>query len=146
MWRRFVSRVLFLTTTHRCYSRSFLWDVRHHTPQATYPFCRKAVHEPRTPLPETEPIWFFNTRGLPRCMSPYNACALTTRFHPYPNKLVAVCFCCTFRLYSSLNKAFPLGSELLCVARTFLCSFIHSDQPICFAKVVNWCIGAVVNW
>lgn len=87
MWRRFVSRVLFLTTTHRYYSWSFLWDVRRHTPQATYPFCRKAVHEPRTPLPEAEPIWFFNTRGLPRCMSPYNACALTARFHPYPQQV-----------------------------------------------------------
>ncbi len=50
--------------------------------------------------------------------------ALTSHFHPYPERIGAVHF--LWHLLSSVNfltKAFPLGSVALCVVRTFLPSF-----------------------
>lgn len=48
-----------------------------------------------------------------------------------------IVLCGTFHSFPFPENLFPLGSELPCVARTFLCILLHSDGIVCGAKIRN---------
>jgi hypothetical protein len=66
-------------------------------------------------------LFGLSTRGVyPRQLSPATAVSSYLTFSPLPRQVVAVIFCGTFRFRIFTSEPFPLGSALLCVARTFL--------------------------
>ena len=62
---------------------------------------------------------FQPARFIPPFGYPNRSCALTARFHPYP-ETGAVIFCDTFFTSELLRKFRLLGGAVLCVVRTFL--------------------------
>jgi len=69
--------------------------------------------------PLSGPIWFFNSWGLPQCMLPYKAVSSYLTFSPLPRHNTAAVYS-LWHLLSPTGGAFPLGSRMLYVARTFL--------------------------
>lgn len=67
--------------------------------------------------------------------SPRARCALTAPFHPYRTWRRYI-FCGTVCPPGSVQEAFPLGSRMLCVARTFLsASLWRSVGMVCGVKI-----------
>lgn len=85
-----------------------------------------------------QPIWSFNTQGLPKYMSPYKPVSSYLTFSPLPRNRGGI-----FSVALSVipTGAFLLGSELLYVVRTFLSSVQYETaiEPVCFpAKIHNY--------
>jgi len=68
----------------------------------------------------SQPIWSFNTRGLPQCASPRKAVGPYPTFSPLPRRGRGGIFSVALSVPRHPAGAFPLGSVSLCVARTFL--------------------------
>ncbi len=82
------------------------------------------------------PIWPYNTQGLPGCGCHHpHRWALTPPFHPYhPRSGFGGLVSEALSISHCRMRSFPLGSALLCVARTFLFPLQESDRKVCNLK------------
>ncbi len=119
-----VSRVLFAVLQQHIYHLSRLY-VAAQLHQPTHP--KVITCEQHALLPDLGPIWSFNTRGLPTSDIATGSRGLLHRVFTITSTntsfVGATYFLWHFLSFFSIKemKSFPLGSELLCVARTFLC-------------------------
>ena len=127
---KLVSRVLFPDSRGEYGLLSFIWDWCHHQPQTTYPSrdSAEALNERAT---LTGIYLVFQLLG-------FTAIPITRKSRELLPRVFTLTlfrrfiFCGTFRPW--LPRSFPLGSRMLCVARTFLSPRRNSDRTACKYK------------
>ena len=100
---------------------SFIWDEIHISPPSTYPSgCSRRNWNEQL---QTWPIWSFNTWGLPDVHVATHIRGLLPHVFTLILQAGRYSFLWHFLLPKPIGlNTFPLGSRLLCVARTFLSS------------------------
>ena len=120
--------------------------ITHRLKQPTHPDLPKQVQRAAA---GSGLIWFFNAWGLPRTTVASRRVRSYRTFSPLPGRQASGRYCFLRHFPSSEDssaEAFPLGSRLPCVARTFLCSLLNSDGIVCGAKIrKESCAGKIEN-
>jgi len=110
---------------------SFIWGKCRHLPLSAYP--------PRlSEQPSSLGLFGLSSHEVyPIQQLPAIPVSSYLTFSPLPQRIVAVIFCGTCCHFVLRQNAFPLGSMVLCDARTFLYLLLDSDKPIrvTFAKL-----------
>jgi hypothetical protein len=129
-----VSRVLYVPIARD--SLSFIWFRSHNRNQAIYPPRNSACAECKTSRFDRG-LFDFSTRKV------YHALGIATKAvssyltfspFPFPNKSEwVVCFLWHF-LSPPIGGSFPLGSTMLCVARTFLPDNVRAIRQLAYDK------------